>query len=67
MNTSEFFDPYNIEHIKAFEYLKKKGAWPIEFFDNVKKQVHEDPNWYLTIQMKMANAWVKHSLEKEDK
>jgi len=67
MNTSDFFDPYNIEHIKAYEHLKKNGAWPKEFFDKAKEQIHEDPHWYLSIQIKMANAWMKHSLEKEGK
>ena len=66
MNTSEFFDPYNIGHMKAFQHMQKTGAWPKEFFDKVKEQVHEDPHWYVTIQMKMANAWLKHSLSMDE-
>ena len=67
MNLSDFFDPYNIEHIKAYKHLQNKGAWPKEFFDKVKENIAADPHWYLSISMKMSNAWVKHSLEKEGK
>jgi len=63
MNTSDFFDPYNIEHIKAFQHMQKTGAWPAEFFDRVKENIRNEPHWYVTIQIKMGQAWVKHSLE----
>lgn len=67
MNLTNFFDPYNIEHIKAFQHMQKTGAWPEKFFDKVKEHIAEDPHWYLSISMKMSNAWIKHSLEKDGK
>lgn len=65
MNLSKFFDPYNSEHIRAFKHLQENGAWPKEFFDKVKENISQDPHWYVSIQIKMAQAWMKHFLEKE--
>lgn len=52
----EFFDPYKIDHIKAFRHLQKTGFWPLGF---VPETLEEAPSlWYTLVADKMVNAWL---------
>ena len=57
MNISEFFDPYNDEHIKAYVYLTKNGFWPENFIPENCKMSNI---WQLEVMNKMVDAWVKY-------
>lgn len=54
----DFFDPYNPEHMKAYDVLCKTGAWPKEFL----AANFEIPALCVpSIQAKMAQAWLHFS------
>lgn len=57
MNIIEFFDPYNIDHIKAYDYLSKNGTWPDGFLPN---DITFNACWSLDLPMKLTRAWVEH-------
>ena len=52
----EWFDVDNMEHLKAWQHLEKEGTWPKHF---VPADVEMNNNWYLTCQVKMADAWLE--------
>jgi len=56
MTLSEFFDPYNIEHLKSFKHLEETGTWPNEFFDSMETDVIQDAHWFITIQTKNGSG-----------
>jgi len=60
MKVEDFFDPYNIKHLKAWRHLEDTGYWPIDF-------IPEDAEFgrysrYM-IASKMTDAWVKWRLD----
>lgn len=62
MDITEFFDPDNIEHIKALGHLNRTGVWPEGFLpENVK----QPELWLFQIYNKLASRWVRHMLNKE--
>ena len=61
---TEFFDPYNQEHIRAYQHLQETGRWPLDFA--IKACGHPMPNlWQVSIVNKMADAWVKYMAKLE--
>lgn len=55
MRLDDFFDPYNPEHMKAYDVLCKTGAWPKEFIaSSFEIPLLCVPN----IQAKMSQAWL---------
>ena len=56
MNILDFFNPLDIDHLKAYQYLQKKGKWPEGFIDW--DNIVVDPNWQMILQSKMADLWV---------
>ena len=56
-NFSNWFDPYNPEHMKAYEHLCKVGSWPFGFSPD---GCEMSMLWIAEIQAKMAQAWLKH-------
>lgn len=55
MNLDQWFDPYNLEHMLAFDYLSETGEWPSGFIpENVKFSKH----WLIGIEAKMSAAWL---------
>ena len=63
-NIHDFFDPYNAEHIEAYQHLCQTGTWPEGFIPEGMKL---DPNWQFLLLQKLADAWVKHVLTTEIK
>jgi len=54
-----WFDPHNIEHVKAYYHLCNIGTWPVSFIpDNINRA----PGWQLTIAAKLADAWINFRL-----
>lgn len=56
MNIVDWFDPFNIEHIKAFSHLEQTGFWPEDFLP---EDIEVLPYWVLSLNRKMANIWVQ--------
>jgi hypothetical protein len=56
MDILEFFNPLDINHLRAYNHLQKSGTWPADFidWDNIKFP----PNWHMLLQAKMADLWV---------
>ena len=55
MIITKFFNPYNVDHIKAYKNLMITGMWPDGFLP---EDIDYDPQWQVTIQAKMASCWV---------
>ena len=59
MNIMEWFDPENIDHLKAYKHLMDTGMWPEGFIpDNIEIPV----SWNTHLVYKMANLWVMNKL-----
>jgi hypothetical protein len=50
-----FFDPYCIEHLKAFDVMQKTGFWPKGF---VPEDVEFPTLWHVSIAAKIVDAWM---------
>ncbi len=57
----DWFDPYNMEHIRAYRHLQNTGVWPYGF---ISAGVVIGMNWQVLLQSKLAAAWVEHMLVK---
>ena len=53
---TEWFDPYNNDHLRAWDHLATTGTWPEGF---IPKHVVLTPNWQVKIAFAMAKAWVE--------
>ncbi len=60
MLMSDWFDPQNVEHLKAYKHLCKTGTWPAHFLPN---NIEIKPLCSTLIRSKLADEWVKHKLE----
>lgn len=64
MDLTDFFDPYNIEHVKAYKCVMETGVWPVEFNKEMEeKGIKRGYTWQVGIAMKIADAWVKEKTE----
>lgn len=61
MNIVEWFDPHNIEHIKAYKYLESVGHWPVGFLP---ENIIINSMWSMQIREKMADEWLKFMIDK---
>jgi hypothetical protein len=59
MLIQEFFDPMNIEHIKAYRNLQNKGVWPKEF---IPEGTEFGPGWQALIAFKIANLYIEQKM-----
>jgi hypothetical protein len=60
MTIIEFFDPNNIEHIKAFVHLQNTGIWPNYF---ITTDITFPLLWQTTLMSKMTDKWVEYKLK----
>lgn len=60
MNITEFFDPHDPKHIKAYRHLEETGYWPKGF---VPAETEMLANWQIALVAKMANCWVEYQLQ----
>lgn len=56
---NDFFDPYNMEHIKAYKYLSATGSWPDGF---IPEDITLLPNWQSWVAFILADAWIEQVL-----
>lgn len=59
MKITEFFDPYNMEHIKAYKRLITHGSWQEGFLP---EDIEYSTGWQAILAFKMANVWVEQVL-----
>jgi len=59
MNITEWFDPYNVEHVIAYKYLRDNGVWPGGFLP---ADVERRNFWNIIIKNKIVDAWVEQVL-----
>jgi len=57
----EWFDPWNITHMRAYIYFQENGHWPKDF---IPEDVEFPTNWHITLLSKLADAWVEHFKDK---
>ena len=57
---SDFFDPYNPEHIEACKECFKTGTWPAGF---IPENVTMGNIWQMEMLSAMANAWLKNGFD----
>jgi hypothetical protein len=55
MKFLDFFNPLDIDHLRAYNHLQKNGTWPKGF---IPEDVEMDDHWYMLMQTKMADLWV---------
>ena len=55
MNIIDFFNPLDIDHLRAYQHLQKKGSWPLNFIPG---DVEFNGQWFTELQTKMADFWV---------
>lgn len=55
MRLDDFFDPYNPEHMKAYDVLCNTGDWPKEF---LAADLEIPALCVQSIQAKIAQAWL---------
>lgn len=60
MNIVDFFDPNNLDHVLAYEHLRKTGIWPDNF---IPTGTEFTPQWHVLITAKLADAYVDWKLE----
>ena len=59
VNFSDWFDPNNLEHIRAFKHLCKTSTWPEGF---IPEHVDQGPLWHFEAVAALARCWVNHIL-----
>jgi len=58
MNVIDYFDPYNHNHLLAYQTLQETGMWPKGFLP---EGIEIPSYWNPLITQKIADAWIKHS------
>jgi len=56
---TEWFDPYNDTHLRAYFMLQTTGMWPTYFLP---VSIYMEPSWQAILAFKMANCWIDHKL-----
>lgn len=66
MRIDEWFDPYNMEHLKAWRVLQVTGSWPEGFVNPedfvVPDKLERAGLWEVMIDCKIAKAFVEEKL-----
>jgi hypothetical protein len=55
----DFFNPHNIEHLKAYRVLEKTGFWPKDFLPKDGEGAEWPMLWQVELAAKMAQAWLQ--------
>jgi len=58
LTIAEFFNPYDSDHLAAYQYLAENGAWPEGFLP---EGIEFSPLWQMEIANEMTRAWLRHS------
>lgn len=55
----DFFDPHDLQHIKAYSALVDSGVWPIGF---VPVGTRFPSGWHSLLAFKITDAWMEYML-----
>ncbi len=61
MQISQWFNPRNINHIRAYDHLMRHGTWPEHFLP---EDMMMDPHWRFLIDSSIAQEYVDNMLAK---
>jgi len=64
MNIVEFFDPSNITHLQAYDYLQHNGTWPEDFFP---RAMEFKPGWQVDIMSKIVDEYIQFRIDMYNK
>lgn len=68
MTIVEFFDPLDIQHVRAYDHFHRTGEWPREFHELLKQNNIELPALYsISLWCLMAEKWIEHVLAVADR
>jgi hypothetical protein len=56
----DWFDPHNMEHLRAYSTLQTTGCWPKDFIPDY---VELGAGWHMLLMAKMTDAWVEAKLK----
>lgn len=56
-NITEWFDPHDLQHMKAYAILVDSGEWPEGFITD---KTTFPNNWQIYLAYKLADAWMEH-------
>jgi hypothetical protein len=59
MLIQDWFDPDNVEHVKAYKHLRENGVWPVGF---VPEHITLNACWVVAIIAKLADRWIDSKL-----
>lgn len=58
----EWFDPHDINHIKAYNHLQRTGAWPKGFKPD---NIYLEAGWQHVLAFDLANHWIQYKLTRD--
>lgn len=64
MRINEWFDPNDIDHVKAYVHLRDRGTLPDDFY--IPCNIIFNEGWQSLIISKMADAWVDYVILVDD-
>lgn len=57
MDILDYFNVYNVDHLKAYRFLEDTGSWPVGF---LLEEISFCTGWQIKLAGKMATAWANH-------
>ena len=58
MFLTNWFNVYNVDHIRAYKIFLNTGDWPDGFLP---ENIQFKDQWQIILMSKMTEAWVKHA------
>jgi len=59
MNIVDWFDPKNLDHLRAYNHLRNYGEWPVGF---ITENIEFPVNWPILLLAKIANEYINERL-----
>ncbi|MHA2019845.1 MAG: hypothetical protein ACTSXY_16400 [Promethearchaeota archaeon] len=66
MEITEFLNPYDLEHVKAYSEMLNTGYWPTGFYHKYLVDMEFPWDWQIAINYKMAKLWLEVVLSTEE-
>lgn len=58
-----WFQPHNVDHLRAYRQLEETGKWPEAFVQEMDKAgVVSHQGWQVVILSRLASAWLENRL-----
>jgi hypothetical protein len=56
MHIAQYFDPHDVDHVKAYQHLQEDGSWPEGFIPEDVKAIN---GWRYLVDQKIIDAWIR--------